>query len=86
MHRFQSFAVLAHEIKVVQNTRNVGVHTICLDLARTKYIRCIHGILGRKITKYTAIYGVYIRFWPTLHLLLATWRKKTQHPPSASHS
>jgi len=30
------------------------------------YIRCIYGIFGREITKYTVIYGVYIRFWPTL--------------------
>jgi len=26
----------------------------------------MYGIFGREITKYTAIYGVYIRFWPTL--------------------
>jgi len=31
-------------------------------LARTIYIRCIHGIFGREITKHTVIYGVYIRF------------------------
>jgi len=36
-----------------------------VGLARTKYIRCIHGIFGREITKYTVIYAVYIRFWPT---------------------
>jgi len=35
-------------------------------LARTIYIRGIYGIFGREITKYTVIYGVYIRFWPTL--------------------
>ena len=32
------------------------------------YIRCIYGIFGRKITKYTVIYGVYIQIWPTLHI------------------
>ena len=31
------------------------------------YIQCIYGIFGREITKYTIIYGVDIRFWPTLH-------------------
>ena len=31
------------------------------------YIRCIHGIFGREITKYTVMYGVYIRLWPTVH-------------------
>jgi len=36
-------------------------------LARTIYNRCIYGIFGRKITKITVIYDVYIRFWPTLH-------------------
>jgi hypothetical protein len=39
-----------------------------IGLARTIYIRLIYGIFGREITKYTVIYGVYIRFWPTLPL------------------
>jgi len=43
--------------------KRYGVQT---GLARTIYIRCIYGIFGREITKYTVIYGVYIRFWPTL--------------------
>ena len=30
-----------------------------------RYIRCIHGVFGREITKYMVIYGVYIRSWPT---------------------
>jgi hypothetical protein len=30
------------------------------------YIRCVYGIFGREITIYTIIYGVCIRFWPTL--------------------
>ena len=38
-------------------------------MARAIYIRCIYGIFGRKTTKYV-IYGVYIRFWPTLLILL----------------
>jgi hypothetical protein len=33
------------------------------------YLRCIYGILGWEITKYTVIYGVKIRFWPTLQLM-----------------
>jgi len=43
-------------------------------LARAIYIphiyteHTVYGIFGRKITKYTVIYGVYIRFWPTLHV------------------
>jgi len=37
-----------------------------VGLARTIYIRCLYGIFGREITKYMVIYGVYIRFWPTL--------------------
>jgi len=35
-------------------------------LARTIYIRCIYGIFGRETTKYMVMYGVCIRFWPTL--------------------
>jgi len=37
-------------------------------LARTVYIRFIYGIFGRESTKYTVIYDVYIRFWPTLDI------------------
>ena len=40
-----------------------------VGLARTIYIRCIYGNLGREITKYTVIYGVYVRSWPTLLFL-----------------
>ena len=34
-------------------------------LTKTIYI---DGDFDREITKYTVIYGVYIRFWPTLHI------------------
>jgi hypothetical protein len=37
-----------------------------VGLARTIYVRCIYGFCGREFTKYTVIYGVDIRFWPTL--------------------
>jgi len=40
----------------------------CVGLARTIYIRCVYGIFGREITRYTDIYGVCIRFWPTLYM------------------
>ena len=43
------------------------LHTY-VGLERTTYIRCIYVIFGRQITKYTVIYGVFIRFWPTLHI------------------
>jgi hypothetical protein len=35
---------------------------------QTIYIRCLYGIFGREITKYTVIYGVYVRFWPALQM------------------
>jgi hypothetical protein len=35
---------------------------ICVGLARTVYTRCIHGIFGRELTKYTVVYSVYILF------------------------
>jgi len=44
-----------------------------LGLARTINIRCIYGTFGREITKYTVIYGVYIRFWPTLPIPSVTY-------------
>jgi len=37
-----------------------------VGLARTIYIRCIYGVYGSEIIKYTVIYGADIRFWPTL--------------------
>jgi len=47
-----------------------------IGLARTIYIRCIYGIFGREIIHYTFIYGVYIRFWPTLQFNARTkWCK-----------
>ena len=30
------------------------------------HIQCTYGVHGRETTKYTVIYGVYKRFWPTL--------------------
>ena len=44
-----------------------------LGLAKTIYIRCIHGIFGREITTYTVIHGVYVRFWPTLVITNLLW-------------
>ena len=31
-----------------------------------RYIQCIYGFIGREITIHKVIYGVYIRFWPTV--------------------
>ena len=36
-----------------------------------RYIRCIYRTFGRQITIHTVIYGVYIRFWPTLHICIS---------------
>jgi hypothetical protein len=30
--------------------------------------RCINGVLGREITKYTINYIIYMWFWPTLRM------------------
>jgi len=35
-----------------------------VGLARTIYIRCMYGIFGREIAKYT----VYVYDWPTLYV------------------
>jgi hypothetical protein len=39
-------------------------------LARTIYIYiwCIYGGFGRETTEFMVIYGVYLRFWPTLDI------------------
>ena len=39
-----------------------------VGLAKTMYTVYIYGFVGREITIYTVIYGVYIRFWPTLFI------------------
>jgi len=44
-------------------------HSTYLGLAKTIYIQFTYSIFGREITKYAVIYGVYIRFWPTRHML-----------------
>jgi len=48
-----------------------GCTRLCVEVrVGQKYIHtvyiCIYGICGREFTKYTVIYGVYIRFWPIL--------------------
>ena len=43
-----------------------NVYAPYIGLARTINIRCIYGIFGRETTKYTVIYGEYMRLWPTL--------------------
>ena len=43
---------------------------VCVGLARTMYIQCVYGKLGREITKYAVMYGVYVPFWPTLCVCL----------------
>ena len=40
----------------------VGQNHIYINI----YIQFTYGIFGRDITIYAVIYGVYIRFWPTL--------------------
>jgi len=45
---------------------DLPTNDLLLGLARAIYIRCVYGTFGREITIYMVIYGVYIRFWPTL--------------------
>jgi hypothetical protein len=51
---------------VISLSNILYINLLYVGLAKTIYIRCIYGNFGREITKYTVIYGVYIRFWPTL--------------------
>jgi hypothetical protein len=58
------------QVGLARTIYTFGVYTVviqaCVGLARTRHIQCICGVFGREIIKYTVIYGVYIRFWPTL--------------------
>ena len=56
----------AHKSLLRASPKQGRPHGTWIGLARAIYIRCMYGIFGRKITKYTAIYGVYIQFWQTL--------------------
>ena len=62
--------ILIHARKRGQFCMRKGVYETvtrtCVGLASTLYIRCVYGVFGREMTKYTVIYGAYIRFWPTL--------------------
>jgi len=49
------------------------------------YIRCIYGNFGREITNITVIYGVYVRFWPTL-LMCNNSDKCTMHFAVKQHA
>ena len=44
-------------------TRGVGQNHLCMYMC--VFIGCLHGVLGREITKYTVICGGYLRIWPT---------------------
>jgi hypothetical protein len=44
----------------------------------------MYGIFGWEITKCTVIYGVYVRFWPTLHIPVKACRIHSPGGSSAS--
>ena len=58
------------QTKIVGTNPHGYIDAACVGLARTiyKYIRCVYSTFGRETTIYTVIYGVNIRFWPTLHV------------------
>ena len=80
----------------ILNCTSGAKHCIPIGMARSMYIQCTYGIFCREITKDTVIYGVYIRFWPTLHikngagLTLAahsttSWKLRACLPSHGSH-
>ena len=77
MRRRVSITVASAPQSVVKKKRQIGSKSLIsvhmyVGLARTINIRCIYGMLGRDITKYTVICGVHIRFWPSLCICIAT--------------
>jgi len=74
--RFSSFFLLKYDMQpqiylaictCVSKWSASRVGALFFGFARTMYRRCtyIHRIFGRDI-RYTVVYGVYIRLWPTL--------------------
>jgi hypothetical protein len=55
-----------HSVRISHSHTYAGHHVSKLGLAKSIHIRCIYDNFGREITKHTVIYGVYVRFWPTL--------------------
>jgi hypothetical protein len=79
--RLFCFSAMARSIKIADladlcctvhhgDVLAIACMLICRVGQNHKYLRCIYGIIGRLFTKYTVIYGVYIRFWPTLLIWL----------------
>ena len=53
-------------------------HDLRVGWARIIFVRCIYSIFGRGFHQ---IYGVYVRFWPTLlHKMRSTGRHSILHP------
>jgi len=80
-HKMRSWVARLAQVESPGRSMHVRPATcacpVRVGLAITIYIRCIYGLFGRNITKYTVIYGVYIQFWPTLRKSLArSWAKK----------
>jgi len=46
-----------------------------------RYIHCRYGIFSREITIHTVVYGAYMGFWPTLHVLcmMCVWYNTTPY-------
>jgi len=53
-----------HETKAI--TLVQGMNVSCIGLARTVYVYGVSQFFWQGNHQYTVIYGVYIRFWPTL--------------------
>ena len=71
-HKMRSWVARLAQVESPGRSMHVRPATcacpVRVGLAITIYIRCIYGLFGRNITKYTVTYGVYTRFWPTLHV------------------
>jgi hypothetical protein len=60
-----------------------GVHTVLFAEISSNirsYTASIYGAICRDFIKYTVIYGVYKRFWPTLRIVYGTsWNLDVTH-------
>jgi len=45
----------------------------------------MYGMFGSETTECTVIYGVYVQFWPTLHIHANTWHILLKHGGVPSH-
>jgi hypothetical protein len=78
---WKSPACIKERLSTSAHTSQSPTEIMCMCIFRVvqkpynyTYVRCAYSIFSREITLHTVIYGVHIRFWPTLCILHNSWQ------------